>query len=64
MKTKVRQLRVIKGWTQPRLASEIGKTLGYVKSIEAGRCTPSLPMARKIADVLECTYIDEILEAS
>lgn len=64
MKTKMRQLRISKGWTQPQLAAELGKTLDYVKSVETGRCTPSLPMARKIADVFGCVTIDEILQAS
>jgi putative transcriptional regulator len=64
LKTITRQLRISKGWTQPQLATALGKSVDYVKSVESGRCTPSLPMARKVADVFGCETIDEILQAS
>lgn len=61
MRVKLKQLRKEKGWTQAVAAQELKCSLDYVKSVETGRCTPSLPMAIKIAHVFGCESIDEII---
>lgn len=64
MKIKMKQLRTSKGWTQKRTALELGVSLDYVKSVEIGRCIPSLQMAKKISSTFGCECIDQIIEAS
>jgi DNA-binding XRE family transcriptional regulator len=61
MKVKLKELRKSKGWTQKQAAIALDKSIDYVKKVETGRCTPSLDMAQKIANVFDCKTIDEIL---
>lgn len=46
--------------TQAELARKVGVTRFAINSIESGRMNPSLPLAAKIADVLECK-IDDLI---
>ena len=47
--------------SQDRLASAVGVTQRYIGFIEAGDRTPSLKVAKKIADVLGSTVDDIFL---
>ena len=47
--------RVIKGLSQEELAMEIGVCKDYVNMIENNKRTPSLILAKRIADLLETT---------
>ena len=47
-------LRVIKDLTQEQLAEKVSCTRQTINSIEKNRYNPSLELALKIADVLEC----------
>lgn len=58
---KIKILRIQKGWTQAKLASLTGLSLHYIRSLETGRRTPSIPTAKKIAEILGCETIDEII---
>lgn len=42
MKMTIKDARTKLGWTQERLASEIGVTRQTVSNLEAGRVTPSM----------------------
>ena len=64
MRIKMKQLRASKGWTQKQTAVVLDVSLDYVKSVEIGRCTPSLPMAKKIADTFGCDHIDDLIEVT
>lgn len=47
--------------SQDQLASAVGVTQRYIGFIEAGDRTPSLKVAKKIADVLDSTVDDIFL---
>ena len=46
------------GWSQQRLADELGVSRQTVISIEKGRYDPSLPLAFRFADVFHCRIED------
>jgi putative transcriptional regulator len=46
------------GWSQQRLADELGVSRQTVISIEKGRFDPSLPVAFRLAAVFGCTIED------
>ncbi|RKE63757.1 putative transcriptional regulator [Microbacterium sp. AG238] len=48
-----------RGWSQQRLADELGVSRQTVISIERGRFDPSLPLAFRLARAFGCT-IEEI----
>ena len=51
-------LRTSKGWSQQRLADELGVSRQTIISIEKGRFDPSLPLAFRIASAFECAIED------
>lgn len=61
MKTRVRQLRTERSWTQAELAERLGVTRQTVISVETGKYEPSLTLAFKIAKVFGLR-IEEIFE--
>lgn len=52
------QRRQGRGWSQQRLADELGVSRQTIISIEKGRYDPSLPVAFRLADVFQCTIED------
>ncbi|PPG26760.1 transcriptional regulator [Pseudoclavibacter sp. RFBG4] len=54
MKNALPDLRKQRGWSQQRLAEELGVSRQTVISIERGRFDPSLPLAFRLARVFEC----------
>lgn len=46
-----RSLREEHGWSQARLAEELGVSRQTVNSIETGRFDPSLPLALRVAEL-------------
>lgn len=48
-----------RGWSQQRLADELGVSRQTIISIERGRFDPSLPLAFRLARAFGCT-IEEI----
>lgn len=46
------------GWSQQRLADELGVSRQTVISLEKGRYDPSLPVAFRLAAVFECRIED------
>ena len=53
MRNSVAQARAGLGWSQQRLADELGVSRQTVISIEKGRFDPSLPLAFRIAATFE-----------
>lgn len=49
------------GWSQQRLADELGVSRQTIISIERGRFDPSLPLAFRLADVFGCK-IDDLFD--
>lgn len=47
--------------TQKELAESAGISLISVKKIEAGDITPSQGTIKKIADVLQCEYVEKLV---
>jgi len=63
---KIRQCRVLKGWTQEQLARNIGVSLNTVQRWESGKTVPS-PLAMEklqkvLADVLDGSQLRMLLE--
>ena len=46
------------GWSQQRLADELGVSRQTIISIEKGRYDPSLPLAFRLAAVFDCRIED------
>lgn len=59
MRNSVAQARAGIGWSQQRLADELGVSRQTVISIEKGRYDPSLPVAFRLARVFGTT-IEEL----
>jgi len=61
VKTRVRELRIERGWSQQQLADEVGVSRQSINSIECNRYIPSLPLALTFARVFGCST-DEIFK--
>lgn len=53
MRSRLRELRAERGWSQQHLADALGVSRQSVNAIETGRYDPSLPLAFRIADVFD-----------
>lgn len=49
----LRALREERGWSQGRLAEEVGVSRQTINAIETGRFDPSLPLALRLARLLD-----------
>ncbi|MEZ0491484.1 helix-turn-helix transcriptional regulator [Kineococcus sp. TBRC 1896] len=58
MENSVTARRSRLGWSQARLAEELGVSRQTVISIEKGRFDPSLPLAFRLARLFECAIED------
>ncbi|WP_065572031.1 helix-turn-helix transcriptional regulator [Microbacterium oleivorans] len=61
MQNTLPALRQDRGWSQQRLADELGVSRQTIISIERGRFDPSLPLAFRIARLFE-TSIEHVFE--
>jgi putative transcriptional regulator len=61
MDNRLAELRAERAWTQSDLAKRLGVSRQTVISIEKGKYDPSLPLAFKIAAVLDRTIEDVFL---
>lgn len=59
VRNRVRELRVLRGWTQQELAEAVGVSRQSINSIENDRYVPSLPLALTFARVFKLST-DEI----
>ena len=58
MRTVLPDRRQLRGWSQQRLAEELGVSRQTVISLEKGRFDPSLPLAFRLAATFDCTIED------
>ena len=58
MQNSLPERRAAAGWSQQRLADELGVSRQTIISIEKGRYDPSLPVAFRIAAVFQCRIED------
>ncbi len=49
LKSRLRELRAERGWSQADLADHLGVSRQTVNAIETGKYDPSLPLAFKVA---------------
>lgn len=61
MKTKLRELRAVKDWSQSDLGDRLGVSRQTINAIETGKYDPSLPLAFKIARLFKLT-IEDVFE--
>lgn len=61
MQNSLPALRQDRGWSQQRLADELGVSRQTIISIERGRFDPSLPLAFRIARLF-ATTIETVFE--
>lgn len=61
MKNSVLECRTNLGWSQQRLADELGVSRQTIISIERGRFDPSLPLAFRMAEVFD-RRIEELFD--
>lgn len=61
MKSKLRELREAKQWSQFDLAEKLGVSRQTVNAIETEKYDPSLPLAFKIAKLFKAS-IEEIFD--
>ncbi|WP_163582140.1 helix-turn-helix transcriptional regulator [Gracilibacillus saliphilus] len=60
MRRNLRHIRISKGYKEVDvIAQKVGISTSYYYKIEQGKRTPSVDLAKKIADVLNCT-VDEL----
>jgi putative transcriptional regulator len=53
VKNRIRQLRTDRGWTQAALADLLDVSRQTVNALETGRYDPSLPLAFRLARLLD-----------
>ena len=58
MRNDLAERRAERGWSQGRLAEELGVSRQTVISLEKGRFDPSLPLAFRVAAVFGCRIED------
>lgn len=61
MKSRLRELRGARGWTQEDLAQRLEVSRQTVNALETGKYDPSLPLAFRIADLFN-TSIERIFD--
>jgi len=61
MKSKLRELRVAKEWSQSDLADKLGVSRQTINAIETEKYDPSLPLAFKVARLFRLP-IEDIFE--
>ena len=62
MKSKLRELRMAKEWSQSDLADKLGVSRQTINAIETEKYDPSLPLALKIARVFRRS-VEDIFKA-
>lgn len=61
MKSKLRELRAARAWSQSDLADKLGVSRQTINAIETEKYDPSLPLAFKLARIFQLS-IEEIFE--
>ncbi len=61
MKSKLRELRLAREWSQSDLADKLGVSRQTINAIETDKYDPSLPLAFKVARLFKLS-IEDIFE--
>jgi putative transcriptional regulator len=61
MRSKLRELRTAREWSQSDLADKLGVSRQTINAIETEKYDPSLPLAFKVAQLFKLT-IEDIFE--
>jgi transcriptional regulator with XRE-family HTH domain len=59
---KIKQARIVKGWTQEEVAEKLNITTNAYGAIERGESHPTIPKLQKLCDVFEIE-LSELLES-
>jgi putative transcriptional regulator len=59
VQNRVKERRLLRGWSQQQLADAVGVSRQSINSIERNRYVPSLPLALAFSRVFDCST-DEI----
>jgi transcriptional regulator with XRE-family HTH domain len=62
VKLRLRYYRIRKGLTQGELAEKVGRTEAAINRLEKHRTSPQMETLRKLAEVLEVSIDDLIIE--
>jgi len=60
--SRIRRLRISKGWTQERLAEEIDIHPTYLSRLESGKKLPTLSLICKISDIFELDAYELLMD--
>ncbi len=60
--SKIRSLRIAKGWTQAWLAGEIEVDPAYISAIESAKRTPSIKTLSKLAEAFDIKFYELFIE--
>lgn len=63
MENRLKELRATKGWSQAALADQVGTSRQTINALENGRYDPSLPLAFRLAAVLD-SAIEDLFQPS
>lgn len=55
--SRIRKIRIERGWTQDELCERSGTSNSYLRKIENGTCSPSVEKLEKIADAFDVSVI-------
>jgi putative transcriptional regulator len=55
VKSRVRELREARGWSQAQLGERLDVSRQTINAIETGKYDPSLPLAFKVAALFDAT---------
>jgi putative transcriptional regulator len=61
MKSRLRELRAERSWSQAKLAEHLKVSRQTVNAIETGKYDPSLPLAFRIAHLFDTT-VEEVFD--
>lgn len=61
MKTRIKELRSGRGWTQDALAEMLGASKSHVSEMESGKKKPSHPMMDRLCQVFSVPLSDLII---
>ncbi|WP_394548849.1 helix-turn-helix transcriptional regulator [Priestia aryabhattai] len=58
MGNNIKEFRERKGWSQAELARQLEVHKSWIHKLETSKAEPTLRMALRMADILECTVED------
>lgn len=53
---KLKEMRIMYRYTQAQVADRVGVTRGHISELERGTCLPSIPLAKKLAELFRVSW--------